>query len=185
LRLLFRAQDGFSKDLLRYARGHDSVLIRADGPHGAQFPVKFLQVSDFAIVVAGGSGIAVAIPLVWSLMKGLEDPETVADAKTIPRKILLVWIFHDKKHLSWVDPQDLDGLAARGVEVMPCLGRRDIDEIMQSWIHKESRSMQTRAPRTGVVVSGPDSMNREVRNSCAAMASSGHKISVEVEKYGW
>jgi hypothetical protein len=45
--------------------------------------------------------------------------------------------------------------------------------------------MQTRAPRTGVVVSGPDSMNREVRNSCAAMASSGHKISVEVEKYGW
>jgi hypothetical protein len=39
---------------------------------------------------------------------------------------------------------------------------------------------------TGVVVSGPDGLNRSVRNLCAEMVREGGKdVSVEVEKFGW
>jgi hypothetical protein len=186
-RLLIRAQDGFSKDLLRYARAHDSVMIRVDGPYGAQSPLRFLQDTDIAIVVAGGSGIAVGMPLVLSLINGkrhLADPENTI-SKIITQRILLVWVIHNRKHFSWADPDDLGEISARGVETLTFLGRRDIGEIIDDTVQKHQSSTQTYAPKIGVVVSGPDGMNRDVRNSCAALASQGHNISVEVEKYGW
>ncbi|KAL9116754.1 MAG: hypothetical protein Q9187_006717, partial [Circinaria calcarea] len=64
LDLVVRAQDGFSGDLLRYAKGHATVAVRIDGPYGSQSAVELLHGSDLSIIVAGGSGIAVAWPLI-------------------------------------------------------------------------------------------------------------------------
>jgi len=36
-----------------------------------------------------------------------------------------------------------------------------------------------------VVVSGPDGLNRTVRNECARMIRKGIKVEVAVEKFGW
>jgi hypothetical protein len=39
--------------------------------------------------------------------------------------------------------------------------------------------------RVGVMVSGPDGMNRAARNCCAQMLGEGREIEVAVEKFGW
>jgi hypothetical protein len=36
-----------------------------------------------------------------------------------------------------------------------------------------------------VVISGPDDLNRIVRNECARMIRKGIKVEVTVEKFGW
>ena len=37
----------------------------------------------------------------------------------------------------------------------------------------------------GVVASGPDGLNRSVRNACAALVREGRNVNVEIEKFGW
>lgn len=39
--------------------------------------------------------------------------------------------------------------------------------------------------RFGVVVSGPDAMNREANNACARLSWEGRDVQVAVEKFGW
>ena len=194
LELLIRAQDGFSGDLVRYAKSHDAATIRLDGPYGSQSAVRLVQDSDHAIIVAGGSGIAVAWPLVWSAFEEgmtIEDLENPGDSthEMKKKKILFVWVIRERSHQSWLSEEKLDQLRRRGVTlVIPAptarQGHPDICRIIWDW----TSDLDARASRPGsigVVVSGPDSMNRVVRNTCAGMIRQGRNVSVEVEKFGW
>ena len=184
LELLIRAQDGFSADLLHYAKTHDAVAVRLDGPYGSQSAVHMLQDSDHAVLVAGGSGIAVTWPLVWSVLKASrveddENPRKFAHSK----RILFVWIIREQSHLSWLDPDMLTILAAQGVtlDVSPPTaeyGHPDISALITNWCLPLKG-------RVGVVASGPDGLNRSVRNTCASLIRQGHDVNVEVEKFGW
>lgn len=192
LKLIIRAQDGFSKDLLQYAKSHETVNVRLDGPYGSQTAVDLLQTSQAAVIVAGGSGIAVAWPFIWSLLQSRHDPEDLPTRKPI----LLLWVTRDKKHTEWVSSEQMDEIKKAGVEVVnppPTdeYGRPDVAEIVHDWIVKKdcddlggSKAGSARKS-FGVVVSGPDEMNRAVRNACAAMVAEGTRVEVEVEKFGW
>ena len=187
LELIIRAQDGFSGDLLRYAKCHDTASIRLDGPYGSQSAVEMLQDSEHAIIVAGGSGIAVAWPLVWSAIKRttMQDLEQTSPAK----KILLVWIIRERSHISWLGEERLEELRARGVTLMtppPTSehGHPDIANIIGDWINDLDDQTFNRG-KIGVIVSGPDGMNRAVRNVCSSLLREGRNIGVEVEKFGW
>jgi hypothetical protein len=64
-----KAHDKEAKlDLLREATERTSLTIRIDGPYGSRHPRALLQDCDIAVLVAGGSGIAVAWPLVNFLL---------------------------------------------------------------------------------------------------------------------
>lgn len=189
LELLIRAQDGVSADLVRYAHGHDAVMVRLDGPYGSQSAVQLLEDTDHAVIVAGGSGIAVAWPLVWAALEasGINDLEQ-SGKSTRRNKILFVWIVRKRSHLSWLGQEKLDELQARGVtiQIPPPTGEQghpDIEDIIDSWID----AFDGRAPgqRIGVVASGPDGMNRTVRNTCAPLIRQGMDVNVEIEKFGW
>ncbi|KAI9775893.1 MAG: hypothetical protein M1835_005668 [Candelina submexicana] len=194
VRLIIRAQDGFSKDILAYAKDHTQVDVRLDGPYGSQTGHEMLLDSELAIVVAGGSGIAVAWPLVTSMQQesvgGRADLESLVKS---PRKqILLVWVVHQRSHISWIGEKNLEALATDRVDVIipePTgeSGRPDIGAIVQNWIeeHDTTRRGIAKRRRIGVVCSGPDAMNRAVRNTCSAMVANGRDVSVKVEKYGW
>ena len=193
LDLVIRAQDGFSGDLLRYAKGHDTVAVRIDGPYGSQSAVELLRDSDLSIIVAGGSGIAVAWPLIWSLIdeKRIRDPENPLSAGSAKR-ILLIWVIQSSTHKTWLDIDQLTNLQAReGVEVMippPTSqhGRPDVEGLIETWLeHQESLDAKGHGVKIGVVCSGPDSMNRAVRNTCSRMQGRGVDVGVEVEKFGW
>jgi NAD(P)H-flavin reductase len=191
LSLLIRGRDGFSKHLLEYAYENDTVQVRLDGPYGTSRPLEILEDSELAIVVAGGSGIAVAFPLIWALLQpdgDSENTENVALQRLIrtKRKVCLLWVIHSRSHLSWLPKERLDELREWGLDLCITaptaeLGRPDVPQILDNWVYKHGGD----DARIGVVVSGPDGMNRTTRNACSAMLRNGQNVQVLVEKFGW
>ena len=82
LQLTIRAQDGFSKDLLEFARFHQHAKIDVDGPYGSTDGLKAARAADRVCMIAGGSGIAVTYPLAWNL-NVMSTPESIVSSRTI------------------------------------------------------------------------------------------------------
>ncbi|CAD0108287.1 unnamed protein product [Aureobasidium uvarum] len=188
LNFLIRAQDGFSRDLLRYAKLHSSVKIRVDGPYGSSHALDTLRDNEVAVIVAGGSGIAVAFPLVWSLLTASSrDPEPESNMQPKPR-VSLIWVVHDKEHIDWIPQDRLDELRELGCNIMippPTrkAGRPDLPHLLETAVNAWSHEIAD--PTIGVVVAGPDGMNRSCRNACASLVSQGAQLEISVEKFGW
>ncbi|KAM3070046.1 hypothetical protein ACMFMF_008396 [Clarireedia jacksonii] len=187
LDLLIRARDGFSLDLLRAARSQKNLSCRLDGPYGSSHARELLEDSDLAVLVAGGSGIAVTWPIVHHLLNvSRHDPEN-ATLGECRQRIVLIWIIHKGSHRSWLDSNELQEVKDKGVEVIipPAtteVGRPDLvrmmEGVVEGWGYEEGK-------RIGVVASGPDGMNRTVNNTCAKFVKEGREIGVTIEKFGW
>ncbi|KAI0480934.1 hypothetical protein GGR56DRAFT_628180 [Xylariaceae sp. FL0804] len=185
--LLIRAHSGFTSDLLRHATLNNGggstttttttrLRARIDGPYGSRGPLDVLRASDTAVLVAGGSGIAVVFPLAWAL--------TTQAPYRGRRAVHLLWIVHAKDQRSWVPEDALDELRRAGVVVTTPpptgeAGRPDVAGYVRAAVASAS-------PRhVGVVVSGPDALNRTARNACAGEVRAGRDVSLRVEKFGW
>ncbi|KAI1306388.1 hypothetical protein F5Y03DRAFT_140938 [Xylaria venustula] len=173
LDLLIRTYSGFTSELLRHAQMNSKVSVRLDGPYGSQDPLNMLRASKTAVLIAGGSGIAVLFPLIWDL------------AITHPRKgkIHLMWIIHSRSQRSWIPANRIDELREAGVCItipQPTVevGRPDVANYIEEIASASVADI-------GVVVSGPDGLNRTVRNTCAWEVRSGKDIDLRVEKFGW
>jgi hypothetical protein len=59
------------------------------------------------------------------------------------------------------------------------IGRPDLPCLMESLVAEGVWK------RIAIVGSGPDSMGRAVRNTCAEMVRDGWDVGVTVEKFGW
>ncbi|KAF1836995.1 hypothetical protein BDW02DRAFT_520072 [Decorospora gaudefroyi] len=193
--LLIRAQSepGFTHTLLQHARNTSQTRIRLDGPYGSSHALDLLASSTTAIVIAGGSGIAVAYPLLYSLLEpplSTSDPESAstttaaaAAPKSCPNKVKLLWITHAPNHRLWIPEDKLKELQDWGLHVLippptALAGRPDAASVVRHWVQDE-------VERTGVVVSGPDGLVRDVRNACAGLVGKGVDVDVQVEKFGW
>ncbi|KAI9745972.1 MAG: hypothetical protein M1818_000653 [Claussenomyces sp. TS43310] len=183
---LIRAQDGFSADLLKGAMRHSSLQIRIDGPYGSSHARDLIQDVDVAVFVAGGSGIAVCWPLVQFLVGQTDSNDPEIASKPQPRHdITLVWVVHRSTQLSWVGSQALTDLRDKGVKVIVPdateeVGRPNLESIIDEAV-ENAGDMR----RIGVVGSGPDSMGRTVRNTCARLVRNGGNVGVTIEKFGW
>lgn len=202
MELLIRAQDGFSRDLLNAARLHNRLAIRLDGPYGSSHARDMLSSSDLAILVAGGSGIAVCWPLVHHLIQSRSaQSASSSDIESQPlitrntgshaQKIVLVWIIHETTHLSWLGRPALQEAEYQGVEIIVPratseIGRPDLTAIIHGIMKTHKRSMKKQKEnRIRVVASGPDGMGRSVRNTCASLVREGRDVGITVEKFGW
>ena len=188
LNFLIRAQDGFSRDLLRYAKFHNSVNVRVDGPYGSSHALEMLHDNDVAVVVAGGSGIAVAFPLVWSLLKASSQGLELESNRLFNSRVSLIWVVHDQEHIDWIHQDRLDELRELGCKIMippPTrkAGRPDLPHLLETAVNAWNDEIED--PSVGVVVAGPDGMNRSCRNTCANLVSRGARLEVSVEKFGW
>lgn len=193
--LIIRALDGFTRDLLVHAQTCSSVTIRLDGPYGSSHAFDMLRSSNVAVAVVGGSGIAVAYPMLWALLQPTSnknhidvDPEAAAaNPSSSARKVALIWIVHQSDHIQWLGQERVDELAALGLHIVlppPTreAGRPDVTALVRGTIQDLTLGGSS---RVGVMVSGPDGMNRAARNCCAQMVGEGHKIEVATEKFGW
>lgn len=189
LDLLIRAQDGFSADLLRHAYSHKNLTVRFAGPYGSRSAVNLLQDSDHAVIVAGGSGIAVARPLVWSTLEGTNSFDLEICSEPLREKrILLIWIIREDSHVSWLGQGEITRLRANGVEVLipPSTaeqGHPNVEAIVKGWLACTEKKHP--GSSIGVVASGPDGLNRTVRNMCASLVQQNKNVNVEIEKFGW
>ncbi|KAI0004776.1 hypothetical protein F4779DRAFT_599380 [Xylariaceae sp. FL0662B] len=175
LNLLIRAQSGFTSDLLRHARSNSTVPVRLEGPYGSQDPLSTLRSCDTAVLITGGSGIAVAFPLLWDL----------ATTHRGKRQIHLFWVTRSQaQQRSWIPEDRMTELRSFGVHlVLPEpteeAGRPDVPGYVAEVTAAAADG------RVGVVVSGPDALNRIARNACAAAVRSGADVRLRVEKFGW
>ncbi|KAI9737110.1 MAG: hypothetical protein M1834_000701 [Cirrosporium novae-zelandiae] len=161
LELLIRAQDGFSKDLLTFAKSHNSVQVWLDGPYGSQSLIDILGTSDLAIFVAGGSGISVTWPLLGAFLESRADDVEGERATLHRKKALFVWIVNKKSHLSWMEKDALHAMQDRGVEIVipePTSekGRPAIPELITSWIQKTEHEILGAPAELAVVGCGPE-----------------------------
>ncbi|RYO85603.1 hypothetical protein DL762_005119 [Monosporascus cannonballus] len=175
LNLLIRVHSGFTADLLRHARLNGRASVRLDGPYGSRGALDMLRGSHTAVLVAGGSGIAVVFPLVWDLAR--------RSAATTRRKVMLYWVIHSRAQLSWIPEERLDELRRRGVHVTipePTAeaGRPDVPAYVAGLASAAGGTV-------GIVVSGPDGLNRSVRNVYAQAIRRGADARLRVEKFGW
>ncbi|KAI0122506.1 hypothetical protein F4814DRAFT_211683 [Daldinia grandis] len=173
LSLLIRVQSGFTSDLLNHARLNSRVAVRLDGPYGSQDPLNMLRSCGNAVLVAGGSGIAVVFPMAWDLVT----------SHCGKRQVHLIWVIHSRAQRSWVPEERLAELQKLGVHVTipePTIeaGRPDIPGYVADLTAASDG-------RIGFVVSGPDGLNRTTRNACADAVRSGADIQLRVEKFGW
>ncbi|USP74012.1 hypothetical protein yc1106_01286 [Curvularia clavata] len=184
--LLIRAQAkaGFTHTLLEHARTTSQTRIRLDGPYGSSHALDMLEASSTAVLIAGGSGIAVAYPLLYSLLcPSSTDPE--AAAIRTKRKVKLLWITHAPAHRLWIPENKLEELENWGLDVLippptSLAGRPNVRHILREWVEREMNG-----GRTGIVVSGPDGLVRDVRNTCTSLIWRGRDVDVQVEKFGW
>jgi len=197
LTLLIRSMDGFSLDLLKKAKhlgqcASQELNLRIDGPYGSSHARTMLEASDLAVLVAGGSGIAV----IWPLVHHLLNIEASMDSEFIPmkmprrQKIVLIWVVHREEHKAWVSNQALEEIVKMGVKVISpgateVFGRPDLGDILTDSVEEFGVEKGNGGRAARVVVSGPDSMNRVVRNTCSGLVKKGKDIDVVVEKFGW
>lgn len=186
LSLIIRARDGFTRDLLRHAQHFPFIDLRFDGPYGSQHAVEMLMNSESAILVAGGSGIAVAYPLIWHLLHSAK-----ADSTGRCKHVSLIWIVREASHLSWIGMERLNELRELGLHLVlpePTAewGRPDIGALLREVVDDGPDGVAALSwERVGVVVSGPDAMNREAKNAAARLCWEGKDVRVAVEKFGW
>lgn len=119
LQLTIRAQDGFSRELVEYAKLHQHAKILLDGPYSSKEVLHAVENADRVCLIAGGSGIAVTYPFAWArLASDITCSEIVHDRKryvngkkctpTIARTPLFddglahFWIRQDASHESWI-----------------------------------------------------------------------------------
>jgi NAD(P)H-flavin reductase len=187
LELLIRAQGGFSADLLRQATRRNVLMIRIDGPYGSSHARNLLLQSEVAILIAGGSGIAVCWPLIQFVLEHTRstDTEIASTSEARRQKIYLLWIIHKTSHISWIGRETLQRMDAEGIiTIIPQAteeaGRPNIEAQIDSIVERSGDERNI-----SVVGSGPDSMNRSVQNTCARLVRDGRNVAVAIEKFGW
>ena len=123
LQLTIRAINGFSRDLLKFAKLHQHCEIALDGPYGSPSALEAAQAADRVCFVAGGSGIAVTYPLAWDLRSNEQSqsdavvttriiyangvrkppPHTLPCGPLTPEsKYTHIWVRQDDKHEKWI-----------------------------------------------------------------------------------
>ncbi|APA14358.1 hypothetical protein sscle_12g091280 [Sclerotinia sclerotiorum 1980 UF-70] len=201
LTLLIRSRSGFTSDLLLAAQLKNTLKCRLDGPYGSNHALSLLSDSDLAILIAGGSGIAVTWPLIHYLLAMSkedenEDTENGRMVKGKRRRIVMIWIIHKREHLEWVNGEEREEVQRRGVEIIIPgatmeVGRPDLEGLMEVVVdggngrNGNSSYGKKNKRRIGVVVSGPDGLNRTINNKCAEFVKEGMNLKVTIEKFGW
>ncbi|KAK6379412.1 hypothetical protein LTS17_006330 [Exophiala oligosperma] len=169
LELVIRSIDGFSLDLLKYARHHQHCEVIMDGPHGGIEALEAAHKADRVCFVAGGSGIAVTYPLAWDVRVDRSmQPDAPVSTRTVYRGGIKstqsvvdcgpfanfsgyahFWVRQDSSHATWISmfPR------ARSVKQDPTMmkvyprsleGDADQEEVASI----VTRSFDTRGPRS-------------------------------------
>ncbi|KAH8909361.1 hypothetical protein BR93DRAFT_935131 [Coniochaeta sp. PMI_546] len=110
LNLLIRSHAGFTSALLTHARANSTVQIRLNGPYGSSHALDMLRASDTAVLIAGGSGIAVVYPLAEALLLHQHGPGR--------QRVRMLWVVHSRSHRGWVPDERLRELVDAGLELV-------------------------------------------------------------------
>ncbi|CZS95707.1 uncharacterized protein RCO7_08729 [Rhynchosporium graminicola] len=114
--LLFfiKPRKGLTRLLMKIAQQRETLKVLIDGPYGAN-NLDLIEGDEQIILVAGGSGISVILPLLTTICRRL------AKAKSKLRSVRLIWVVKYRCALSWVREELSTALS------MVCPGTLEID----------------------------------------------------------
>jgi hypothetical protein len=118
------------------------------------------------IIVAGGAGIAVAYPLLWSLLHHNATPDQDAIPHPREQQICLIWIAQDILHISRLGQEKLDELRELGLHLVvppPTYwhGRPDIWTILREQVEDLMEQNDALYPVFGKKIGRPVARNSE------------------------
>ena len=159
--LIVRAKGGFSRGLSHYEEKTQSTRICVDGPYGSLRTLEMARDNDVCIIVAGGAGIAVACSLLWFLL----HHSATSDQNAIPHPreqvICLILIVQNTSHIPRLGQEKLDELRELGLHlVVPPPTRRHGRQDIPAFLREQVEDSEEQNDLVGVVVSGPDGLNR-------------------------
>ncbi|KAI1616511.1 hypothetical protein EDD36DRAFT_137335 [Exophiala viscosa] len=160
LELIIRSIDGFSLDLLEYARHHQHCEIILDGPHGGTEALEAAQHAARVCFVAGGSGIAVTYPLAWDVrveetmqdgalvstrtvyQNGSKLKQSVLDCgpSTDPMRYAHLWVRQDPRHDKWLSTSPRASTLKQGSQ-----GNQLFCDVVENDGHEKVSSLVTNA----------------------------------------
>jgi hypothetical protein len=167
LHLVIRSIDGFSLDLLNYARHHQHCEVILDGPHGGAEAVEGASLADRVCFIAGGSGIAVTYPLAWRhQIDEYKEGEALLDKRTVYRngkkhvpemhevtpierttRYGHFWVRQDPRHAQWISIVPRAD-AFRHQDTRLVLGTHDGRDDVEHMRSLVTRTFDTRQPGT-------------------------------------
>ncbi|KAF3920341.1 hypothetical protein ABW20_dc0101071 [Dactylellina cionopaga] len=193
--LVIRKLRGFSAALFDIGDARGRVKVIVDGPYGSGHSRKALKKCSKCVFIAGGSGIAVAWPLMCEVVR--RQVEKTGNGGTRKgKKIVLLWVVHYEHHLNWLDGdleklEDMKIRLPRNVEIeirkfvtKGMNGRRPDLEREITRVVEDEDGLRLEG-RTGVVVCGPDEMLSSVRATGSKLLWLGRDIEILAEKFGW
>lgn len=117
--------------------------------------------NDVCIVVAGGAGIAVTCSLLWFLLHHSATPDQNAIPHPREQVICLILIVQNTSHIPRLGQEKLDELGELGLHlVVPPPTRRHGRPDIRAFLRELVEDSEEQNDLVGVVVSGPDGLNR-------------------------
>ncbi|RPD78372.1 hypothetical protein L226DRAFT_481122 [Lentinus tigrinus ALCF2SS1-7] len=86
-------REGFTKRLAAAARKGEKVDVFVDGPYGFS---PNLKNDDIVVLVAGGSGVSLAISMFLGVVSDVQN------GKSRTRKVVFIWSIRDAKQMEWI-----------------------------------------------------------------------------------
>ncbi|EJF65061.1 hypothetical protein DICSQDRAFT_177735 [Dichomitus squalens LYAD-421 SS1] len=111
LDFLINVRDGVTKRLAERARKGGKVKVWVDGPYGFS---PNLRNDDVVVLVAGGSGVSLAISMFLGVVSDVQN------MKARTQKVVFIWSIRDSKQLEWITRSLLNALelAPSGLEIV-------------------------------------------------------------------
>jgi len=118
------------------------------------------------------------------------DTEITPTSALRRQKIVLIWVVRKAVHEQWIGKMALTEVENKGVQIIIPLatedaGHPDLHSMVRGIADGLGRGTGDEGKKIGVVVSGPDGMNRLVRNTCTELVRDGQNVDIAVEKFGW
>jgi hypothetical protein len=180
-----------ARHILQVRNPYTHLLEDIDGEDFIEtlaFPDAALNVLDLPGIVRGDKPFFTLLPR-YRLLEDLHHNATPGqNVIQHPREqhICLVWVVQDTSNISWLGQEKLNELRELGLHlVVPPPTRWHGQPDIRAILREQVEDLKERNDSVGVVVSGPDGLNRTVRNECARMMRKGMKVEVAVEKFGW
>ncbi|RPD78371.1 hypothetical protein L226DRAFT_531717 [Lentinus tigrinus ALCF2SS1-7] len=132
-------REGFTKRLAAAASRGEMVKVFVDGPYGFS---PNLKGDDTVVVVAGGSGVSLAISTFLGVVSDVQN------ARSKTRKIVFLWSIRDAKQIEWISKALTNALelAPPSLEISVRIfvtGRQNPLPITQTLTMNSSYSMTT------------------------------------------
>lgn len=188
VQLVVKDYGDWSNNLIKNCQTEPCLTgVELEGPYGSDTSLELFRDCDVCILIASACGMAPIIPIVQSLVDWESGYNPVTN-ETSPRKqeILVVLVYREHQNLEWFEDH-MKRLEGSGIEYI-AIGPTEIytnpaKELKNTVDWFMEMCDPNMKKRTGILCSGPRSLQRTVRGAASKARAGGYKCVVDTLSY--